>query len=879
MPDVDQSHRWHRRWTDGFATLVLRRPWTVLALSIFTAIIAGTYGFLRLPLDANTDSLIGRDRPWMRLYLEFIEEFGDLEYLYAVVDTKGDRAAGERAVDLLLERLKAMPDLPGVYGRIEPEEQLRIATRAMPIEELRGLAQASGARAALVDAPTALAEANRALGHASRGGAPDAERATLGAEAFFLFDVLASAAKSDAPGLAIAPEPHYLASDTGKLLFVAILPRKDFGTLAAIEGPLGKIRAAIRAVNTEVPSVEIGLTGKPVLQADELVTSTGDTTWSFSISLAVVAVLCVLMYRDWRRPLLALVAFAVAICWTQGAAAVLVGRLTLLSMVFMLVLIGAGLDYGIHVISRYVEFRAELDIRESVRRTMHTTAVGTMTGAATSAIVFVLAILSDFQGLRELGMIAGAGLVLCALAMVTTLPALLVLFDVPRPPAQPRDIPIPGVSLGTSSRRARWALVTIGSLVVASIALAPFRLRFESNLLKLQAEDLDSVRWERRVLDDSASLSWFAAVIADDEPAALAAIARAREEPTICFVRSVFDVIQPSTAERDTLRARFAEPPTRAVPPVTTPIDASALEGAANAVRLALTFAGSEASDGDRAAMRSIAERLSALATRFPDQPDAVRAALDAAVRDARHHLELMRSGDLAPLRDALPAAVRARSMSPNGKYLVSLIPKEDTWEFEPLRAFVQAMRRVDPNATGVPITQSESIVDMTRAFLLISIWSVVAVAVVTWIDFRRLSAVALCVGTLACGIAITIGVMALFDLPLSLANFFGVPILIGLGIDSNVHLLHRADETRHEATRGGDADVLFGGTRSAVIFTALTTAIGFGGQIFASHRGMQGLGWIMTIGSLVCLATSVWLLPALLRVARDRALRRSLER
>ena len=88
-----------RRWTDAFATVVLGRPWTVVVVSAILAIVAGTYGFLRLPLDANTDSLISRERPWMKLYLSFLKEFGDLEYLYAVVDTKGDRPAGERAVD------------------------------------------------------------------------------------------------------------------------------------------------------------------------------------------------------------------------------------------------------------------------------------------------------------------------------------------------------------------------------------------------------------------------------------------------------------------------------------------------------------------------------------------------------------------------------------------------------------------------------------------------------------------------------------------------------------------------------------------------------------------------------------------------------------
>jgi predicted RND superfamily exporter protein len=867
----------HPRWTDRLADLVIGRARLVVALSLVSALVAGVYGFFRLPLDANTDSLISRDRPWMRLYLDFLHEFGDLEYLYVVVDTKGDRPAGERAVDALLSRLRAMPDLPGVHGRIEPAEGRRIATRAMSIEELRGLALAAGALPSLSGANAALAAADEKLARAMRPGTSDAERQQLGAEAFLLYDAVAAADDAiagrmpTASGLGTETPPHYLASDTGRLLFIAILPRKDFGTLAAIEGPLGEIREAIATTRQEFPTVDIGLTGKPVLQADELITSTGDTTWSFSIGLLVVAGLCVVIYRDWRRPLLALLAFAAAIAWTHGAAALLVGRLTLLSMVFMLVLIGAGLDYGIHVVSRYVESRREQDIPTSVRTTLATTAVGTLTGAATSAIVFVLAILSNFQGLRELGIVAGAGLLLCALAMVTTLPALLVLFDSNRPPATPREIPVPGRSVGERLVSAQRALVVVASIAVAGVAITPFLLRFESNLLKLQAEELESVEWEHRVLADSASLSWFAAVIANNEAEALAAIERAKQEPEIGFIRSVFDVVAPSSSERTALRESLhagAErpPPTNASAAAT--LTPERLRASNESVRLALALATASASAAERHTMTSIAERLTSLAERMAHSPEATEEAIRAAVERADRNAKEMLEGDRLPLREALPAAVRERFLSPSGRYLVSLVPKADTWELEPLKRFVAAIRRVEPNATGVPITQSESIEDMTHAFMLISLWSVVAVAAVTWLDFRRLGPVILCVGTLGAGIAITVGLLALLGIPLSLANFFGIPILIGLGIDSNIHLLHRAEETRDPS---GSPEVTFGGTRSAVIFTALTTAIGFGGQIFASHRGMQGLGWIMVVGSLVCLATSIWLLPAIVRLLREK--------
>lgn len=870
-----------RGWTAFVARLVTRRPWLVIVTSALLGLVGGWLGVTRLPLDANTDSLISRDRPWMKDYLAFLEEFGDLEYLYAVVDTKGHRAEAEHAVDALVTALRAMPDLPGVYGRIEPEEAWRLSARAADDTQLAGLADAATGLRSLATGTNWLEEANAAMDRLGAGALtslPPDEARTLGATSLLLYDAVASvmeAARGAEPGLPLAKvrAPEYLASDTGRLLFVAILPRKDFSTLAAIEGPLGEIRAAIAEVQRGHPNVEIGLTGKPVLQADELVTSTGDTTISFAFGLGIVAVLCVVMYRDWRRPLLAVLAFAIAIGWTQGAAALLVGRLTLLSMVFMLVLIGAGLDYGIHVVSRYTELRATHSVVDSVRRTLATAAVGTITGAVTSAAVFILAIFSNFGGLRELGIIAGAGLLLCAIAMVTTLPALLVVFDSRRTPKPVLDVPVPLASVARHRGMAKAALVVAAVATLGAIALAPLALRFESNLLKLQAQDLDSVRWERRVLADSSSLSWFGAVPTDTEAETLAVIERATKEPAIGHIRSAFDIVKPTSEARSALVARLAaaaadlgpvpKDPARSWPP-------PQLAAAANRLRLLATLSGGRASDAERQTLRSLSERLdTAAAHPFSADDEAARARRDETFARVQSAARAILVGSTLPLRDVLPDALRARFVSPSGRLLVQLIPAGDTWELEPLKEFVAAMRRVDPRATGVPITQSESINDMTRAFLGISLLSVLAVALVTWLDFRSIGAVALCTGTLLVGIALTLGALTVLGIPLSLANFFGIPILIGLGIDSNIHLLHRAKED--EAS--GNAEIDFGGTRGAVVFTALTTAIGFGGQIFASHQGMRGLGWIMVVGSLVCLATSVWVLPAILHLLRVRRL------
>jgi hypothetical protein len=428
--------------------------------------------------------------------------------------------------------------------------------------------------------------------------------------------------------------------------------------------------------------------------------------------------------------------------------------------------------------------------------------------------------------------------------------------------------------VGEARGPATVSIAVFAALFVAAAIAIPLGLRFENNLLKLQSPDLESVQWEHRILEDSASASWFAGVIVEDEAGIQRTLAKAKNQPEIGHVRSVFDVVRPTSPERVRDRAAFAAAvqngvdapsPSRASAPVT----AAGLELASSRVRLLAGLAAAKAPAAEIDRMNGLALRLAGLAeaVRDPARDAAAQQAMAEAVGTAGAALRAMAAGDALALREALPAAARDRFVAPSGRFLVSLLPKEDAWEYGPLQAFVRAIRTVDPSATGVPITQSESIRDMFDAFIAISIYSVIAVAVIVWLDFRRLAAVVLCVSVLLVGIVLSLGVLAVTGVPLSLANFFGIPILIGLGIDSNIHLLHRADENRH----AGDPRIDLGTTRTAVIFTSLTTAIGFGGQIFASHRGMAALGWIMFLGSLVCLATSVWLLPALLQLFRRR--------
>lgn len=860
---------------------------TIIAICVIIAIVCGYYAAREMTLDANTDDLISRNRPFMKDYIRFTDEFGDLEYLYVVVANNGEVLRTEAAVDALTARLRRIKDLPGVYSAITPDEQLRIATRAMSEQELADFSLASGAFGSLLEgggAARVLNDASALLARLIREGAamPPEQQERVGGAAVFLLNAVA-AARSGSPSakemaaLIGQSRPEYFKSDTGKLYFITVIPQKDYNTLSVIEEPLRQIRAVIAEVRREYPGIEIGLTGKPVLQADEMATTNRDMTIASLLGFLLCAVLFVFMLGGLWRPLLLTIAFVVGSAWTYGFATLLVGRLNLLSIVFMLVLVGIGSDYGVYLIARYKEYRLTHDVRSAITGAIMTAVRGNITAATTSSSVFFMALLTTFEGLRELGLIAGGGLLLCLLAMSILLPALLVLSDRHKKGlAKPARglTKVSQAGFGTATLHA-WLIVHPAIVLVAIgtgtllLSTGLGRLQFEKNLLKLQATGLESIAWEHRVLEDSASSSWFGAVVANDLDHVQDIIGRARLRPTIGAIHSVLDIVQMPTPQREQLRKGLHDFQSAASQPADAPAPSS--QPAANQAQwtaddlrkpiaslnlIAIGAAGQAPEEAKR--MRQIAADLTALANQMASSDAGVRNAIEGAINAISRSLRIMLGGDSLSLREALPESERLRFTSPASRFLVMLHPKDDVWEYEPMGKFVNDLRAVDPDATGAPILHFESIREMLQSFLVMSALALLAIVVLVWLDFRHMRDVILAIVPLSFGLLWTIEAMSILGISFNLANFFSVPILIGTGVGGSVQILHRYRE-------GGPTRFSLGSTRPAVMLAALTTIIGFGCLLLAHHRGLRSLGAVMAMGSLFCLLASLTVLPALL--------------
>lgn len=871
------------------AGLVVGWPRLIVVTAVLLAVLSGLYAATSVKLNANLDELVSEKLDYHRRYLEFLKEFGDEEYLYVVVDAGADLPKAKQFMEALGAKLKGLPDLNQVMWKIENPALERNFLLYMTPEQLgtletmltRGPFEVRNIASWDGFAPMFGALATRIVEPVSTKD--EAELTTGFTFIDGLVDDMAAAIVQGTPYRSRLQELFFGGGETfdpdgfmknGPLLMMLIMPQKDYATAAVIEQPLREIRQAIAETKRDFPGLDAGLTGRPVLSADEMETSNRDMTIATVLALVLIAAVFVLFFRGVVRPLCAVAALVIGIAWTFGFMAVAVGTLNILSSVFALLLIGACIEYSIYIVGRYEEELARTgDVGEAVRVTLATTAMAQVTSALTTAAAFLTLMWTDFLAIAQLGLIAAAGIMLCLLAMVVVLPAMLVLRDRRRSMAQLRHVrsfDLPG--LAKLYRRPGW-LFAAAILVV--LAVVPFarRITFDNNLLNLQARGLESVRVEHLIIEKSSETTWFARAVADSVDGSRVLAEKLRALPS---VRGVDDVarIVPEGQEAKIARVRKMAPAFEGVAFAGVPgtVDARTLMFELGRLASGLERLQAQAFTGGRA---DAVEELGAFSGKVRKLVSLIGAADEAMLAnlgrmqqaffaDLGKNLSIL-AGGMDPttitLAD-LPPDVSGRFVSPGGRYALFIYPKENIWDPAALSRFVSDIRSVDPTVVGTPIEVHESGKIMRETFLRSAVLSFLVICVLVLLDFKTIRASLLAVTPLVAGMALLLGAMGIFGIRFNMANFFAVPLLVGIGVDFGVQVTHRL---RHDRS----FDAMGTSTGRALLMTAAANGIGFGTMMIAHHRGVASLGAILALGCLCCLVAALAIEPPLAKWLR----------
>ena len=874
-----------------FLRLARERTHLVLGCSVALAVLSGVLAATQLRIDSDQDHLISDELPYHQRYLHFLDEFGDLEYLFAVIDGRQDPEQARDFADALAAELRARPQhFSQVHARLETEDlgqNLLLLAPESELSDLESLRETPQALRGLVgsrDLSELFDHLSDSLAETPSDTSPRAqERGWQLLQGLVAAVDSASAGRSPPeeevraladlllPPLEVPREASYDAH--GGLILVSFMPLKDYGSLDHIREQLDLARSLVDSLETRFPNVQAGITGRPALAADEVQRSSHDMTLASILAVIGVSIVFMLFFRGVVRPLVTVLSLLLGVAWAAGFATLVVGQLNLVSSVFGVVLVGIGIDFGIHLLARYQQILATTgDVDAALEDALLHSGRGNLTAALTTATAFYAALLTDFEGLAQLGVIAGSGVLLCGLSMLLVLPAALYRLDHGRTPEGLRPLPV-FKGLDRLSSRPKWTLLVV--LILTALGAAGARsVLWEEDLLKLQSQQEESVRWERVLLETDTS-TWVTASLVDSVPAALERHAELAALEPVARVESVANFLGPQASKTrarvQAIGAALGPLPTPALQPqVEGPRLAASLERFGTGLEDLAEVTISNGLAEETAAILALAERVldlaGDLAERVPETSPALnllQAGLLSRVQDRARRLTTLLDPPGWTLEN-IPAWIRSRLVGKSGELAVYVFPRESVWVPEAMTRFLAAIKEVDPEVTGATVSVSESSQVLRDAFATMTGVTAIAILSLLLLEYRHwrglIALIPLCVGGLW-----FLGAMGALGVSFNMANFFIVSVLIGLGVDDGVHMLNRSLEDP-EGSLVGHA------TGTGVILSSLTTMVGFGTLMTSSHVGIASMGQVMSLGAGMLLLSALVAQPALSRLLLRRS-------
>jgi hypothetical protein len=200
-------------------------------------------------------------------------------------------------------------------------------------------------------------------------------------------------------------------------------------------------------------------------------------------------------------------------------------------------------------------------------------------------------------------------------------------------------------------------------------------------------------------------------------------------------------------------------------------------------------------------------------------------------------------------------------------QFLVTVFPAGNIWQDKNfLDRFVEDLEKVSDKATGMPPVFNALVEIIGRDGRNAVLLTLAIVFLLLVIDFHSPRLALMAMIPLAFGIFWMVGLMHLVGMQLTVMNVMGLPLIVGIGIDDGVHIVHR---WKHEGK--GKMGVVFSSTGKAILLTSLTTMLAFGSLVFSIWRGFGHLGGALFLGVGACFLTTILGLSGLIGLSERK--------
>lgn len=633
---------------------------------------------------------------------------------------------------------------------------------------------------------------------------------------------------------------------------VLIKGHQDFNKQLPNAEIIASIRQIIKTEGLD-EGVEAHLTGEVALADEELRAGLNGIGIATSISLLLLGIIMVIGIRSSSIIVAIFAMLVIGVSLTLGFATLAVGSFNTLSMIFVVMFFGLGVDFAVHFSLRFQVGLQHQLISTSLLATTKDLLPALVLCTATSMLAFLSFVPTAYLGLAELGIISAGGMVIALFLTMTLLPAWFTLWQPTGISTQPRGNLFPQMKI-------RWLGYTVIPLGLIAALIAK-DLTFDYNVLAMRDENSEATQTLLKLQEANLVTDYSISVIADTGAAAN----RLKQDLTnlslVGDVTTPLDFLPSDQLRKQALLKETADlyATIETVFPGETDV---LLEPAIAYFRSSLNRVDTET----RSQYEPLLRALDSIAEN-PAYHTRINKNLYDQLQSSLKQLDQMLTARPFALDD-IPLAFKRRLITDKNQFLVSVQPKNKLNSRIETDRFIEQVTTVAPNTAGRTIVEWGVGDVVVKAFQKAASLTFLGVLILLVAYFRSFIYAVVVLIPIALSVLFTLAICQLSGLTLNMANILVIPLIIGLGVDAGIHVVHR-----HRQTDTGDSDdstQLSYSTSKAVLISALTTIGTFFSLSFSLHKGAASVGLLLTIAISIMLLVTFTILPALLNYLGD---------
>ncbi len=813
----------------------------IILISVLLTFISA---FFALKLDLTTEiiDLLPKDSPVVQSFNNAMERYGSMDYLIVVIEDKDGKEVENREdfVDDLAQELNSLNTVKYVDYKID--DKIRTFYRKtfydyallyLGKDELTTIKDKLS-----LDSMTRQMCLNR---ESLKTAVSAASKELIVRDPLSMRNIFEKHINRAKGKLKIHFKDGYYFSEDLTMIFMLVKPNRPAQEMKFVKMFLKDVKSAeerVKAKYDNPADLKIGYTGNYAIAESYSGVIKKDIIITFLTSFIGVMLLFLFTFRRIASIFYVGIPLIMAVLWTLCLSYFYIGNLNIVTSAFCAILIGLGVDFAIHLFNKYSAEKADgKNDLEALELSLTETGDGIITAALTTAFAFFAVMISGFRGLAELGFMTGSGIILCLIAMFVVFPALLTL-RAKYPIARSRFKKIPNFGLEGLAEfieKNREKVVAVCAILTVLFGIAAFFIKFDDDFRNIRPKGSKPIKLQKRLISKIGSPLNYTLVLTKGSTV------QEVMENGDKVVEKLEELIKSDTVLSFNSLRKF-------IPPMEQQHkNLEWLENTRNSDPEAFSF---ERIDND---FEQAVEK-SGFRSKAP---------FEESLSNIKRALSVKKPITIEKLRESGIGDLVSRFFYEGNGFYELATYVYPTYE-NPKKAVNQIVEELKNmkgvSVIGVKVLSTELKRIVEKDAFLAALLSLTGVFGFLIYHFKKLKVVALAILPLFVSVIWMVGTMSLLKLKFNLVNISILPIIIGIGIDDGIHIVHHYLEDAHRNIIN-TAKI----TGRAVVITSLTTVVGFGSLLFADYPGLASVGTVAILGVSYALIASITVLPALL--------------